>query len=215
MELRRADHRPDLHLRRRQRSGRAGRGVASRPRSTTTSCRSRTRSPTSTNALIANQKLQEQAAAQARLVAALQDYSRLATLQYNGGYTSYTTVLQAEQSLFPPSSRWLRCVRRFSILASASTKRWAAAGSHIADKATTGGTAVGPAYRRAAATATAVLKLALPASRRKFGGGELAAKDRRASRTMRVLSPAASASGLRLDSATRCFSSVCQTGTPE
>jgi len=53
------------------------------------------------NALIASQKLQEQVAAQARLVAALQDYERLATLQYNGGYTSYTTVLQAEQSLFP------------------------------------------------------------------------------------------------------------------
>jgi multidrug efflux system outer membrane protein len=53
------------------------------------------------NALIANQKLQEQVAAQGRLVAALKDYARLATLQYNGGYTSYTTVLQAEQSLFP------------------------------------------------------------------------------------------------------------------
>ena len=53
------------------------------------------------NALVASQKLQEQVAAQARLVGALQDYSRLATLQYNGGYTSYTTVLQAEQSLFP------------------------------------------------------------------------------------------------------------------
>jgi multidrug efflux system outer membrane protein len=53
------------------------------------------------NALIASQKLQDQVAAQGRLVAALQDYERLATLQYNGGYTSYTTVLQAEQSLFP------------------------------------------------------------------------------------------------------------------
>ena len=53
------------------------------------------------NALIASQKLQDQLAAQTRLVAALQDYARLATLQYNGGYTSYTTVLQAEQSLFP------------------------------------------------------------------------------------------------------------------
>jgi multidrug efflux system outer membrane protein len=53
------------------------------------------------NALIANLKLQDQVAAQTRLVAALQDYSRLATLQYNGGYTSYTTVLQAQQSLFP------------------------------------------------------------------------------------------------------------------
>jgi outer membrane protein, multidrug efflux system len=53
------------------------------------------------NALIAAQKLQDQVAAQGRLVDALKDYARLATLQYNGGYTSYTTVLQAEQSLFP------------------------------------------------------------------------------------------------------------------
>jgi outer membrane protein, multidrug efflux system len=53
------------------------------------------------NALVANQKLQEQLSAQTRLVAALQDYSRLARLQFTGGYTSYTTVLQAEQSLFP------------------------------------------------------------------------------------------------------------------
>jgi multidrug efflux system outer membrane protein len=53
------------------------------------------------NALVANQKLQEQLDAQIKLVAALQQYSDLATLQYNGGYTSYSTVLQAEQALFP------------------------------------------------------------------------------------------------------------------
>ena len=53
------------------------------------------------NSLVASQKLQQQLGAQERLVAALKDYARLATLQYNGGYTSYTTVLQAEQSLFP------------------------------------------------------------------------------------------------------------------
>jgi multidrug efflux system outer membrane protein len=53
------------------------------------------------NALIANQKLQEQLAAQVKLVAALQQYNDLARLQYDGGYTSYSTVLQAEQSLFP------------------------------------------------------------------------------------------------------------------
>ena len=53
------------------------------------------------NALIAAQKLNDQLAAQERLVAALRDYSRLAKLQYNGGYTSYTTVLQADQTLFP------------------------------------------------------------------------------------------------------------------
>ena len=53
------------------------------------------------NALVANQKLQEQLAAQVKLVAALSDYARLARLQYEGGYTSYSTVLQAEQALFP------------------------------------------------------------------------------------------------------------------
>ncbi|MEO8508731.1 MAG: efflux transporter outer membrane subunit [Betaproteobacteria bacterium] len=53
------------------------------------------------NSLVAAQKLQEQQAAQERLVAALRTYAQLAKLQYNGGYTSYTTVLQAEQSLFP------------------------------------------------------------------------------------------------------------------
>ncbi len=53
------------------------------------------------NALVANQKLKDQQAAQERLVAALQSYSRLAKMQFDGGYTSYTTVLQAEQSLFP------------------------------------------------------------------------------------------------------------------
>ncbi len=53
------------------------------------------------NALVANEKLKEQMAAQQRLVGALSDYSRLARLQYNGGYAPYSTVLQAEQSLFP------------------------------------------------------------------------------------------------------------------
>ena len=31
----------------------------------------------------------------------LEDYSRLANAQYQGGYTGYFTVLQAEQSLLP------------------------------------------------------------------------------------------------------------------
>jgi outer membrane protein, multidrug efflux system len=53
------------------------------------------------NALIAKQKLQEQLGAQIKLVAALQQYNDLARLQYEGGYTSYSTVLQAEQALFP------------------------------------------------------------------------------------------------------------------
>ncbi|MEP7328285.1 MAG: efflux transporter outer membrane subunit [Betaproteobacteria bacterium] len=53
------------------------------------------------NALVASQKLKQQQVAQERLVAALKSYAQLAKLQYDGGYTSYTTVLQAEQSLFP------------------------------------------------------------------------------------------------------------------
>jgi outer membrane protein, multidrug efflux system len=53
------------------------------------------------NALVANSKLQEQLDAQIKLVAALQQYTDLARLQYDGGYTSYSTVLQAEQALFP------------------------------------------------------------------------------------------------------------------
>ena len=53
------------------------------------------------NALVASEKLKEQQAAQERLVAALKDYARLAKLQYDGGYTAYSTVLQAEQALFP------------------------------------------------------------------------------------------------------------------
>jgi multidrug efflux system outer membrane protein len=53
------------------------------------------------NALVANQKLQEQLDAQVKLVAALKQYSDLARMQYDGGYTSYSTVLQAEQALFP------------------------------------------------------------------------------------------------------------------
>lgn len=53
------------------------------------------------NALVATQNVKTQLAAQERLVVALADYSRLAKLQYDGGYAPYSTVLQAEQSLFP------------------------------------------------------------------------------------------------------------------
>ncbi|MGE5090037.1 MAG: efflux transporter outer membrane subunit [Candidatus Levyibacteriota bacterium] len=53
------------------------------------------------NALVARQKLAEQLAAQERLVSSLRDYARLARLQYDGGYAPYSTVLQAEQTLFP------------------------------------------------------------------------------------------------------------------
>ena len=55
------------------------------------------------NALVANQKLISQLQAQERLVRANKEYARLAMLQFKGGYVPYSTVLQAEQQLFPPS----------------------------------------------------------------------------------------------------------------
>lgn len=53
------------------------------------------------NALVANLKIGEQLLAQERLVSALADFERLAKLQYDGGYVPYSTVLQAQQTLFP------------------------------------------------------------------------------------------------------------------
>ena len=53
------------------------------------------------NALIACRKLKEQLTAEQRRVAAYKEYARLAWLQYNGGYTPYLTVLDAQQQLFP------------------------------------------------------------------------------------------------------------------
>lgn len=53
------------------------------------------------NALSAREKLLLQVATQQRKVKALSDYARLARLQFDGGYAPYSTVLQAEQELFP------------------------------------------------------------------------------------------------------------------
>jgi multidrug efflux system outer membrane protein len=53
------------------------------------------------NALVSREKLSEQVQAEVRRVRALTQYVRLATLQYNGGYTDYLTVLNAQQQLFP------------------------------------------------------------------------------------------------------------------
>jgi multidrug efflux system outer membrane protein len=53
------------------------------------------------NALSAREKLLMQVASQQKQVAALSDYARLARLQYDGGYAPYSTVLQADQQLFP------------------------------------------------------------------------------------------------------------------
>jgi len=53
------------------------------------------------NALVSRTKLSDQLSAQSRLVKASQEYERLARLQYDGGYAPYSTVLQAQQQLFP------------------------------------------------------------------------------------------------------------------
>jgi multidrug efflux system outer membrane protein len=52
------------------------------------------------DALIALQKSREQLVVQGREVDALKTYARLARLRYEGGYTSYIEVLDAERSLF-------------------------------------------------------------------------------------------------------------------
>jgi multidrug efflux system outer membrane protein len=51
--------------------------------------------------LVSRSKLADQVQAQERLVRANSEYVRLARLQYDGGYAPYSTVLQAEQQLFP------------------------------------------------------------------------------------------------------------------
>ena len=52
------------------------------------------------DALIALQKSREQLGIQQDQVTALSSYSHLARLRYEGGYTSYIEVLDAERSLF-------------------------------------------------------------------------------------------------------------------
>jgi len=52
------------------------------------------------DALISSQKLREQLVIQGRQVEALRTYSKMARLRYEGGYTSYIEVLDAERSLF-------------------------------------------------------------------------------------------------------------------
>lgn len=53
------------------------------------------------NALVSREMLVEQLEARLRLVKASSEYERLALLQYKGGYAPYSTVLQAQEKLFP------------------------------------------------------------------------------------------------------------------
>jgi len=53
------------------------------------------------NSLVTRQTLVRQVDAEVRRVRALSEYARLAKLQYDGGFTDYLTVLNAQQQLFP------------------------------------------------------------------------------------------------------------------
>ncbi len=100
------------------------------------------------NALVSNRKLQDQQVAQERLVAALQDYARLARLQYEGGYAPYSTVLQAEQTLFPAELA-LAAVRA-SVFNSAANTYKAMGGGWVAEADKLTGTAGNSGAGRAA-----------------------------------------------------------------
>ncbi|MCB1704149.1 MAG: efflux transporter outer membrane subunit [Halioglobus sp.] len=84
------------------------------------------------NALVASEKIAQQLQAQERLVSALTDYQRLAKLQYDGGYVPYSTVLQAEQTLFP--AELTLAALRASVLTS-STNIYKAMGGGWVDEA--------------------------------------------------------------------------------
>ncbi|MFA6148139.1 MAG: efflux transporter outer membrane subunit [bacterium] len=53
------------------------------------------------NSLSDRARIAEQLEAQERLVAAAREYTRLARLQYDGGYSPYLAVIQAQEQLFP------------------------------------------------------------------------------------------------------------------
>lgn len=58
------------------------------------------------NALLSRSTLITQLAAQEKQVTALRGYSRMAQLQFDVGRVPYSTVLQAEQELFPAELEW-------------------------------------------------------------------------------------------------------------
>jgi multidrug efflux system outer membrane protein len=68
------------------------------------------------NSLVARTKIAMQLKAQERLVAAAREYTRLAHLQYDGGYAPYFAVIQAQEQLFPAELDYARL--RASLFAS-------------------------------------------------------------------------------------------------
>ena len=84
------------------------------------------------NALSARESLLRQVASQQRKVDALRNYAKLARLQYDGGYAPYSTVLQAEQDLFPAE---LTLAQRTADNAAALANIYKAMGGGWVDKA--------------------------------------------------------------------------------
>ena len=142
VELHGPGRRADLHVRRRRaaRSRRPRR--RSGRRSTTTGFRSRTRSPTSTTR--SSPTPSSRTSSRRRVASSRRSRTTRASrrLQYDGGYTSYTTVLQAEQALFP-AELTLASVRA-SVFASAANTYKAMGGGWVttADTMTTDGSQV-------------------------------------------------------------------------
>ncbi|MFO1314887.1 MAG: efflux transporter outer membrane subunit [Burkholderiales bacterium] len=95
-------------------------------------------------ALAARAELGDQVLAQDRLVKSLERYRRLARLQYDGGRAPYSTVLQAEEQLFPAELNY--AVARGQLLTSA-VNIYKAMGGGWVDKADamTGASASGAA----------------------------------------------------------------------
>ncbi|MBE0603478.1 MAG: efflux transporter outer membrane subunit [Deltaproteobacteria bacterium] len=88
------------------------------------------------NSLVARMKIAEQLKAQERLVAAAGEYTRLAQLQYDGGYAPYTTVIQAQEQLFPAE---LNLAKYRSSLFTSYVRIYKALGAGWAEKPVNGG----------------------------------------------------------------------------
>jgi multidrug efflux system outer membrane protein len=90
------------------------------------------------DALAARVNLSKQLAAQELLVKALSEYTRLAKLQYDEGYVPYSTVLQAEQDLFPAELNSAQ-IRAAQLASNVGIYRaigggWVTEAAHIADQ---------------------------------------------------------------------------------
>lgn len=90
------------------------------------------------DALASRVNLSKQLAAQELLVKALSEYTRLAKLQYDEGYVPYSTVLQAEQDLFPAELNSAQ-IRAAQLASNVGIYRaigggWVTEAAHIADQ---------------------------------------------------------------------------------